>query len=131
MCNAFRRGSVVLRGELYGVVWDVRDERLVVLPIMQARAHGRASHRRAHDVDLEFAELLAAAIALPAAFVQAGEAIEVGVSGQVWVGELVGTVLCRIVRAVIRASTDAAMAERWSAERPHRHEGASIGTPRL
>lgn len=131
MSEALQRGSVVLRGGHYGIVWCVRDGSLVLLPVTQARAKGRASHRRACDVDLTLAEMIAAGIALPAAFVQGADPIFTMVEDQRHVGDLVGAVLCRIVRAVIRASADAILDARWDAERRHRHEADTIGASRL
>lgn len=103
-----RRGSVVLRGRCYNLVWDARGPELVILPILRPR------HPHSADVALDLAGLLAAAIPIADAVVRPAGARREPRSGLVHVGELSGPAMCRVVQGVIRATQDAA-AHRFAA----------------
>lgn len=126
MSQALRRGSVVLRAEQYGVVWTVLRGELVLLPII--RDDGQV---RSGDVVLNLPELLAAAIAVPDARVRVDAACRALAEGQIHVGELVGTTLCRVVLAVARACHSAETEMRWTHERMHRAEAGSVAPVRI
>ena len=120
MTAPLQRGSIVLHRGRYGVVWLVLDAGLVLHPIAKP-----PRRRDAHDVTMSFAELLGANVALPEAVIRCGQPVEVDASEQEHVGQIAGTLLCRVVMAAIRAHSDAVTAERWACERRHRHEAQS------
>jgi hypothetical protein len=97
-----RRGSVVLRGRCYNLVWDARGPELVVLPILRPR------HPDGADVALDLAELLAGTIPIADPVVRPAGARREPRSGLHHVGELPGPAMCRVVRGVIRATQNAA-----------------------
>ena len=119
MTASIQRGAVVLRAERYGVVRDLRGGCLVIFPIDEG------GERRAHDVELSFAELVAAGVALPRAVIRVGAPMLVACDGQATVGELAGNAVCRVSLAAIRAGRDALTDAIWSAERRHREAALS------
>ncbi len=117
MTEALRRGSVVLRGRFYSIVWDVEtDRRLAAIPILLMRRSGL----RAGDVALELEELIPANIMMPRAFARVPRLGPLDRAGLQHVGEMTGRSLCRVVQAVIRAANDRAIDRRWALHRQHR-----------
>ena len=110
-----RRGSAVSRGKTVGIVWDPRPESFAILPVRRGYAE------RVHQVQVEsWADRLVLR-QVTGAFVDARPRTYDAAAWETH-REVSGELMCRLVRAVIRAARDDLIAERWEGAR--RHSGA-------
>lgn len=114
MSLVFPRGCVVVRGGRYGVVWAAQDGYLVLLPVVDpVRAFS-------YDVTLDLAGLVACGVPIAGAVIRAWAHDPVPETGYRVAGTVPGTVMCQVVRGVIRTCQESVVHERWTAGRRHR-----------
>jgi hypothetical protein len=114
MPDALRRGSVVVRGRSYAVVWAIAGTSVTVLPIVAA---GASRHRA--ELELPIEEELALGLPLGRAVRVASRRNE-QLADLELLGELPGEVMCRVVQAMVRLEVARSTETRWEADRAHR-----------
>ena len=114
MSDPLQRGSVVLRGRRLSVVWDVRGDELVLLPVIVPTRFFR------HDVILSLADLVALGGARASSVIRPVRQAAVPLAGHDLVGAVPGGTMCRVVHGVVRAIAEAEVELKLLDERRHR-----------
>ena len=121
MALELRRGSVVGCGRRLFVVWQVHEEtREATCFVVRS-----VRHRRRHQVEIPALEGTAVGV-------RTGEVIEAWQPRKLQLadlkhrGELVGTTICTLVRAVIACDADDRIANKWAAEKAHAYEALDL-----
>jgi hypothetical protein len=121
MTDALRRGLVIERDNVFGVVWRSDAVTTIILPIRRGRRHLHAA-----DIPLEFEAMIACGVDQIGFVIRAGHPQEVRTEGQREIGDVPGSLMCRVVRAMIRSHQEASTVERWTGDREFRNAVASM-----
>ncbi len=119
MIHGLRRGSVVVRGKQVFVLWEVRERDATGFVVRTVR------HRRRHQVEIPALEGAVLGVRT-GEVIEAWQPKDLQIADLTHRGELVGTTVCSLVRAVAACFADDLIAEKWSAEKSHAHEAMDL-----